>query len=400
VGVETSQRLTRRVEAIRASPTLAISRTLAEMRRQGRDVVDLGVGEPDFPTPDFVKQAGIRAIERNQTRYTDTPGEPALREAIATKFHRRGAPIDVSQVVVSAGGKQSLFNACQVLFQEGDEVLFFSPYWVSFPEMVRLAGATPVIVAARADNAFRPTLDDLRPAATERSRGVILNSPNNPTGAAIEMGELAKILAWARDRGLFVIFDECYEFFLYGGRPHASPTDLWEEHASHVLVSGAASKTYAMTGWRLGWAVGPKPVIAAMSAYQSHSTSNASSISQEAALAALTDEEKSTASVKAMLSEYASRRELIVSALNAIPGARCPAPDGAFYAFCDVSALYPKAKVSGSADFSRLLLERAGVATIPGAAFGEDRYIRFSFAAAREEIEKGMRLFAEFTSLL
>lgn len=400
MGVETSQQLTRRVESIRPSPTLAISRTLAEMRRRGRDVVDLGVGEPDFPTPDFVKQAGIRAIETDHTRYTDTPGEPALREAIAAKFRRRGAKIEASQVIVSAGGKQTLFNACQVLFQEGDEVLFFSPYWVSFPEMVRLAGATAVIVPARPENAFRPMLEDLRQFATERARGIILNSPNNPTGAAIEMGELAKILAWARDRGLFVIYDECYEFFLYGGRPHASPTDLWEDHSGHVLISGAASKTYAMTGWRLGWAVGPKPVIAAMSAYQSHSTSNASSISQEAALAALTDEERANASVHSMLAEYALRRDLIVSSLGGIPGVRCPAPDGAFYAFCNVSALYPKAKASGSVDFSRMLLERTGVATIPGAAFGEDRYIRFSFAAARHELEKGMRLFQEFVGSL
>jgi aspartate aminotransferase len=358
--------------------------------------VDLGVGEPDFPTPAFVKQAGIRAIENDRTRYTETAGEPALREAVAAKFRRRGAAVDASQVIVSAGGKQSLFGACQVLFQEGDEVLFFSPYWVSFPEMVRLSGAEPVIAPARPGNSFRPTLEELRPFATDRLKGIILNSPNNPTGAAIEMGELAKILSWARDRGIFVIYDECYEFFLYGGRPHASPTDLWEEHGTHVLISGAASKTYAMTGWRLGWAVGPKPVVAAMSAYQSHSTSNASSISQAAALEALTDEEESSASVQAMLSEYALRRKLIVSSLNSIEGVRCPSPDGAFYAFADVSALYPKSRVAGSTEFSKVLLERTGVATVPGAAFGEDRYIRFSFAAAREEIEKGMRLFSEF----
>ena len=368
------------------------------MRRLGKDIVDLGVGEPDFPTPDFVKRAGIRAIEGDHTRYTDTPGEMSLREAVAEKFRRRGASVDASQVAVSAGGKQTLFNACQVLFQEGDEVLFFSPYWVSFPEMVRLSGASPVVVPARPDNAFRPTLEDLKPHATERSRGVILNSPNNPTGAAIEKVDLAKILAWARDRGLFVLYDECYEFFLYGGRAHASPAEMWADHADHVLISGAASKTYAMTGWRLGWGVGPKPVIAAMSAYQSHSTSNACSISQEAALAALSEREAAEESVSEMLAEYALRRDAIVSALNAVDGVRCPAPDGAFYAFADVSALYPRAGASGSADFSKLLLERSGVATIPGAAFGEDRYIRFSFAAAREEIEKGMRLFQEFAA--
>ncbi|MGH9443174.1 MAG: pyridoxal phosphate-dependent aminotransferase [Thermoanaerobaculia bacterium] len=400
MGVGTLPRLTRRVESIQPSPTLAISRTLAEMRRQGRDVVDLGVGEPDFPTPEFVKQAGIRAIESNRTRYTETAGEPSLREAIAAKFRRRGASVDPSNVAVSAGGKQTLFNACQVLFQEGDEVLFFSPYWVSYPEMVRMAGATPVIVPARAGNAFRPTREDLDPVSTDRARGLILNSPNNPTGAAIEAGELAKILAWAREREIFVLYDECYEYFLYGGRTHASPAELWSSHGDHVLISGAASKTYAMTGWRLGWGVGPKPVISAMAAYQSHSTSNASSISQEAARTALTDQESATASVGAMLAEYAARRERIVEALNGITGVRCPAPDGAFYAFADVSPLFSKAGVGGSVEFSKLLLERVGVATIPGAAFGEDRYLRFSFAAARDEIERGMRLFGGFAEAL
>jgi aspartate aminotransferase len=397
-SVKTSPRLTRRAEGILPSPTLAVSRTLAELRRKGVDVVDLGVGEPDFPTPDFIKRAGIAAIEGNRTRYTETAGEPALREAIAEKFRRRGADVDASHVVVTAGGKQSLFDACQVLFQEGDEVLFFSPYWVSFPEMVRLSGATPAIARAKRENEFRPRLEDLLPIATDRTRGLILNSPNNPTGAAIDSAELGKMLAWAKERDIFVLYDECYECFLYDGRRHASPAEDWREHGDHVLISGAASKTFAMTGWRLGWAIASKPVIGAMSAYQSHSTSNASSISQAAAFAALTKTDVSESSVAEMLAEYARRRESIVSALNAIEGVRCPAPDGAFYAFADVSALYARAGVSGSADFSRLLLERAGVATIPGAAFGEDRYIRFSFAASGEEIRKGMRLFTEFVA--
>ena len=389
-------RLARRAREIRPSPTLAVSRTLAELRRRGADVVDLGVGEPDFPTPRFVKEAGIEAIEADRTRYTETPGEPALREAIAEKFRRRGADVSAAQVLVSAGGKQALFNACQVLFEEGDEVLVPAPYWVSFPEMVRLSGAAPVPAVTRRENGFRATLEDLRPAATERTRGLILNSPNNPTGAAIEPGELARILAWAKDRNVFVLYDECYELFLYDGRRHASPADTWAEHADHVLISGAASKTFAMTGWRLGWAVAPADVVAAMSGYQSHSTSNASSISQAAALAALTELDRAKDSVETMLAEYALRRKLITAALNAIPGVECPAPDGAFYAFADVSALFPRAGAAGSADFANVLLERAGVASVPGIAFGDDRYIRFSFAAATGEIERGMERFAEF----
>ncbi len=394
-GVRAGSRLTRRARGILPSPTLGVSRTLSEMRRRGADVVDLGVGEPDFPTPAFVKEAGIEAIEADRTRYTETSGEPPLREAIAEKFRRRGADVSPSQVIVSAGGKQTLFNACQVLFEEGDEVLVPAPYWVSFPEMVRLSGAEPVPAVARRENGFRPTLDDLLPAATDRTRGLILNSPNNPTGAAIDPAELRRILDWARDRGVFVLYDECYELFLYDGRPHASPAESWSEHADHVLISGAASKTFAMTGWRLGWAVGPADVIAAMSGYQSHSTSNASSISQAAALAALTELDRAEESVGAMLAEYAVRRKLITAALNAIPGVACPAPDGAFYAFADVSDLFAPAGAAGSAEFAKILLERGGVAAVPGVAFGDDRYVRFSFAAAASEIEKGMERFAQ-----
>jgi len=396
VPVPNAPRLTRRAREIRPSPTLAVSRTLADLRRRGVDVVDLGVGEPDFPTPRFVKEAGIEAIEADRTRYTETPGEPALREAIAEKFRRRGVDAEPSQVIVTAGGKQALFEACQVLFEEGDEVLVPAPYWVSFPEMIRLSGATPVFAPSRRENGFRPALDDLIPAFSERTRGLILNSPNNPTGAAIEEGELARILAWTKERRIFVLYDECYELFLYDGRRHASPADDWAAHADHVLISGAASKTFAMTGWRLGWAVAPKDVIAAMSGYQSHSTSNASSISQAAALAALTELERAKESVDAMLAEYALRRKLVTAALNAVPGVECPAPDGAFYAFADVSALFPRSGAAGSEEFSQLLLERGRVASVPGIAFGDDRYIRFSFAAAREEIEKGMERFAEF----
>ena len=394
--VGSSPRLSARAGSIRPSPTLAIARTLADLRRRGVDVVDLGVGEPDFPTPAFVKEAGIEAIRANRTRYTDTPGEPELREAIAEKFRRRGADVGPANVIVTAGGKQSLFEACQVLFQEGDEVLFFAPYWVSFPEMVRLSGATPVPVPSRRENGFRPALADLAASAGDRTRGLILNSPNNPTGAAIEEHELARILAWAKERDVFVLYDECYELFLYDGRRHASPAERWAEHGEHVLISGAASKTFAMTGWRLGWAVAPAAVVSAMSGYQSQSTSNASSIGQAAALAALTERDRAAASVGEMLDEYARRRDLIVGALQAIPGVECPAPDGAFYAFADVSALFARAGARGSVEFANLLLERGRVACVPGAAFGDDRYVRFSFAAAREEIEKGMERFAEF----
>jgi aspartate aminotransferase len=400
VTVRVSRRLARRVEALTPSPTLAVSKTAAELKARGVDVVDLGLGEPDFATPDFVKAAGKAAIDADKTRYTDGAGTPALREAIAEKFRRRGADVGPGNVLVAAGGKQGLFNACQVLFEEGDEVAIFSPYWVSFPEMVRLSGATPVYVPTRRENAWRPTTADLEAMAFRRLRGLILNSPTNPTGAVVEERELGRILRWARERDVFVLFDECYEFFLYDGRRHASPAPMWAEHGDHVLISGAASKTWAMTGWRLGWAVAPADVVSAMASYQSHSTANACSISQTAALAALTEEDASSASVARMLAEYARRREVMCGGLSSLPGVVCPMPDGAFYAFADVSALYARAGVAGSAEFAKLLLEKTGVATVPGSAFGEDRCIRFSFAASLDRIREGVRRFGEFVAAL
>lgn len=391
-----SRRLSRRVEGLAPSATLAISKAATELVRRGIDIVDLGLGEPDFPTPGFVRRAGVAAIEGGRTRYTDGAGTPLLREAVAEKFRRRGARrLGPSNVLISAGGKQGLFNACQVVFEDGDDVAIFSPYWVSFPEMVRLAGANPLFVPTRRDDGHRPALEDLASAATERLRGVILNSPANPTGAVIDAEELARILDWCRDRDLFVLFDECYEKFLYDGRRHASPAEVWEEHADHVIISGSVSKTFAMTGWRLGWSVGPPDVIAAMCSYQGHATANACSISQEAALAALTEEEAARESVAAMLSEYARRRDVICEGLNSIPGVRCPRPDGAFYAFAEVQSLFRGAGAGGSAEFARILLERAAVAAVPGIAFGDDRCLRFSFAASLDRISEGVRRFAE-----
>jgi aspartate aminotransferase len=395
-----ASRLSRRMSRISPSPTLALSRTLAELRARGRDVVDLGLGEPDFATPKHIKQAGIQAIQNDRTKYTEGSGTRPLREAVAEKFRRRGAAVDASNILVGAGGKQGLFTACQALFEEGDEVLLLSPYWVSFPEMIRLSGADPVIVRTRVENRWRPTLSDIEPWVTDRTRGLILNSPNNPTGASLDAEELLRILRFTREREIFVLFDECYEYFLYDGRPHVSPAESWEEHGDHVLISGAASKTYSMTGWRLGWAVGPAELISAMGSYQSHATANACSISQEAALAALTEEDASRESIAAMLSEYSKRRRRIVEALNGISGVSCLLPDGAFYAFADVSRLFPASGAAGSIDFARQLLERAGVAGVPGAAFGEDRCVRFSFAAKLDSIEEGMRRFYEFASAL
>lgn len=395
-----ASRLARRVASVAPSPTLAVSNAAAELKRQGIDLVDFGLGEPDFPTPEFVKRAGIAAIEANKTKYTDVGGTRALRDAIVAKFRHRGADIAPANVVVGAGGKQGLFDACQALFDGGDDVVIFSPYWVSFPEMVRLAEARPVFAKTERANGFRPTLDGLAAAVTDKTRGLILNSPVNPTGAVVEERELLAMLRFCRGREIFVLFDECYEHFVYDGRPHVSPVPFWKDHGDHVLVSGGTSKTFSMTGWRLGWAVGPPDLISAMTTYQSHATANASSISQEAALTALTREDEARRAIEGMLSEYTKRRHRMVSALNALEGVDCVEPDGAFYAFADVSALYPKSGTNGSAEFAKLLLERARVVAVPGCAFGDDRFIRFSFATSLEAIDEGMRRLAGFVKSL
>ncbi len=361
------------------------------------DVVDLSIGEPDFPTPAYVGRAGVRAIEGGRTKYTDVAGEAALRDAIAAKYAReQGATVARENIIVTAGAKQAVFNVCVALFDEGDEVALFSPYWVSFPEMVRLAGASPIFVPTSLDDGWRVTAAGLDGAGASRARGVILNSPNNPTGAVASAAELSRIVDWCAARDAWLVYDETYDRFLYDGRPHASAAALRSGY-ERIVVTGAASKTYAMTGWRLGWAIGPRELISAMTSYQSHTTSNASSISQAAALEALTDLESASASVADMLEHYSSRRKTMVEGLAAIGGIRCPMPEGAFYAFADVSALYERKGVSGSAGFCDRLLAEAHVAAVPGDAFGDDRCVRFSFATKSDRIREGVSRIADWS---
>jgi aspartate aminotransferase len=388
----TAPRLSRRVAHLAPSPTGAVARAATALAASGVDVVDFGLGEPDFPTPEFVRKAGIAAIETGHTRYTDNAGSPALRDAIAAKYRReQGAVCARENVLVTAGAKQAVFNVCQALFGEGDEVALFAPYWVSFPEIVKLCGAAPLVVPTDIRSGWKPTAAALDRAATARPRGVIVNSPSNPSGAVIEEDELARILDWCDRRDAVLIFDETYDHFLYGGRRHVSAAGLAAKHPGRVVVTGAASKTYAMTGWRLGWALASPELVSAMASYQSHSTSNASSISQEAVRAALTDVARSEASVRDMLAHYGERRELMVSRLTAIPGIECVAPEGAFYTFPRVDAFYARKKTAGSVEFCRRLLDEAHVAAVPGEAFGVDACVRFSFATPIERVEEGLR---------
>jgi aspartate aminotransferase len=393
----TDIRLSRRIAALLPSSTTAAARKARALAASGVDVVDFSLGEPDFATPDFVGRAGMRAIEAGKTRYTDVAGESLLREAIAEKYRReQGAAVTRENVLVTAGAKQAVFNVCQALFDEGDAVALFSPYWVSFPEMVRLSGARPVYATTALPEGWRPSAELLE-AQAGSVRGVILNSPNNPTGAVVEPEELLRIVDWCAARDAWLIYDETYDRFLYDGHRHASAAALRGRYG-RIVVTGAASKTFAMTGWRLGWAVGPPELVSAMVSYQSHTTSNASSISQAAALEALTDLSGASASVAAMLARYDARRRLMVQGLSAVPGIRCPMPSGAFYAFADVAALYPARGVPGSAAFCERLLGEAHVAGVPGDAFGDDSCVRFSFATDEDRIREGVRRIAAWAA--
>ena len=285
----TDWRLSRRIAALAPSSTTAAGKKAKALAASGVDVVDLSIGEPDFPTPRFVSEAGARAIEGGRTKYTDVAGDAALREAVARKYEReQGAKASRDNVIITAGAKQAVFNVCQAVFDEGDRVALFSPYWVSFPEMVRLAGAAPEFVPTSIDDGWPPTAAALERHASRETRGVILNSPNNPTGAAVDVGELSRIVDWCAARDAWLVYDETYDRFLFDGRRHASAAALRSRY-ERIAVTGAASKTWAMTGWRLGWVLGPAELVTAISSYQSHTTSNASSISQAAALEALTD---------------------------------------------------------------------------------------------------------------
>jgi len=382
-------RLTRRVNEMQVSPTLAVMNRALELKAQGVDVVDLGPGEPDFPTPQSVCAAGKRAIDEGQTKYTAGNGTKALRDALAARYNRRyGTSVTAENVIAGTGGKQELFNVTLALVDEGDEVIIPSPYWVSFPDQVQFAGGTPVFAATDPQNDFRPTFAGIEAAATERTRGVIINSPCNPTGAVIAEKELQHIVEWCASRDLFLMFDETYEFFVYDGAKHVSAGRWFDEYPETVVCINSMSKTFAMTGWRLGYAIAHRDVITAAGKIQSHSTSNPSSISQAAALEALSggDDE-----VQRMWEAYRDRRAWLMPAINGIDGICCAHPDGAFYIFPDVSAFFGRGSVRDSQTLTNYLLDEARVAVIPGSAFGSDDHIRISYATSMERLQEGVR---------
>jgi aspartate aminotransferase len=366
-----------------------------KLKAKGVDVVDFGPGEPDFPTPEHIKQAAIEALRQNRTKYTPTAGIAPLREAVC-QWHARelGSSYEPAECVINVGGKHAIFNAVSALIQEGDEVVIPAPYWVSFPDIVKLAGGEPVFAPTKASEGFRSSAAQIEQAITPRTRMVIINSPNNPTGAVISPAEFERIYDVCRRREIWLMTDECYSHFTYGD---AKPYSIASVAGSkpHVIVIGSLSKTFAMTGWRLGYTLAPKPLIDAINKLQSQSTSNPTSIAQYAALAALTGPMDS---VPLMLAEYAKRRTRILNGLRAIAGVTCPEPSGAFYAFPDVSARFGGG-VSNSTALARQLLERQHVAVVPGDAFGAPGCLRFSYATSIERIDEGLRRLEAFFSV-
>ena len=384
--------LSERVKKIKPSATLAMDTKAKAMKAQGLDIVNFGVGEPDFDTPDHIKEAAIKAIREGFTKYTAVGGIDALKDAIIAKLKNdNGLDYTREEIIVSCGAKHSLYNIAQALYGPGDEVLIPSPYWVSYPDQVLLSDAVPVFVHTTEADSFMLKPEVLESKITKKTKALILNSPSNPTGFIYDRKALEAIAAIAVKHNIYVIADEVYEKLVYDGHEHISIASLGKEIKARTIVVNALSKSHAMTGWRIGYAAGPKEIIKAMTNIQSQSTSNPNSIAQKAAVAALTGPQDS---VGIMCAEFDKRRKFLVDGLNSIKGIRCLPPTGAFYVFPNVSALYGKKagtrQINSSLDFALYLLEEAKVALVHGEAFGDDNYIRISYATSMENIEKAL----------
>jgi aspartate aminotransferase len=389
--------IARRAAAIKPSPTLATAAKAKAMKAQGIDVVDFGVGEPDFDTPENVKQAGIRAIQAGFTKYTPAGGTDELKEAVIEKFKRdNGLQYEKSQVLISCGAKHSLYNIAEALFDPGDEVIIPSPFWVSYPDQVLLNDATPVIVETTEEEGFKLSAGKLEKAVTKKTKALVLNSPSNPTGLAYDKKTLEEIAGVAVRHGIYVISDEIYEKLIYDGFTHYSIASLAPEVKDLTIVVNGVSKSHSMTGWRIGYAAGPRDVITAMANIQSQSTSNPASISQKAAVEALRGPQDF---IRTMNLEFDKRRKYMVERLNRMKGVSCLMPVGAFYAFPRTSLLYGRSgngnRIANSSDLAAYLLNEAGVALVSGDAFGADAYLRLSYATSMENIIKGLDRFEQ-----
>ncbi|MEK9627798.1 MAG: pyridoxal phosphate-dependent aminotransferase [Nitrospinota bacterium] len=392
-----------RIEQVKPSMTLAIDAKAKEMKAQGEDVIGFGAGEPDFNTPERIKQAAIRAIEANDTHYTPVGGTFELKDAIITKMKRdNGLDYDRSQILVSCGAKHSFYNLAQAMWEEGDEVIIPAPYWVSFPEMVVLSGAKPVIIDTNASNNFKITVDQIKEVLTPKTRAILINTPSNPTGFAYEKSELEAIAAFALENNLLMISDEIYEWIIFDDFKHTSIASLSKEAQKNCVVINGVSKCYAMTGWRIGYIAADAEIVKRVQKLQGQSTSGPCSISQAASVEALVGPHDD---VQEMVREFEKRRNIMVDQLAAIPGVECRRPNGSFYSFPDFSGLYGKKdrngkELQGSLDFTEFLLTEKKVAIVPGIAFGADANARMSFATSLDKIEEGVKRIKEAVELL
>ena len=388
--------LTDRINRIEVSATMAVVAEAEKLRSAGADLVDYGAGEPHFATPQHIKDAAIAAINANFTKYTAVGGISDLKDAIRNRHAKDfGSDYKREETIASTGGKHALFNAMQVLVDHGDEVILPVPYWVSFKDIIQYGGGVPVYVATDEANGFKLSFEAVERAITSRTKAIVLNTPSNPSGAVMDAEEIEAIVRLAHGRGIYVLADECYVYLNFTGKRFSSGslTDCKE----HLIVLGSLSKTYAMTGWRMGYALSPAPITAAMNKLQSQSTSNPTSIVQKAAIAALNGPQEC---VHEMLVDYIKLREHLVAGLRDIPGITCAMPQGAFYAYPNVSHFFGKAGMNSAADVASKLLREAHVVVVPGEAFGTKEHIRLSYATSMKEVERGLERMKKFFGAL
>jgi aspartate aminotransferase len=392
----TALKFTDRINRIEPSATMAVVAEADKLRQAGVDVVDLSVGEPHFSTPQHIKDAAIAAINNNFTRYTAVGGTTELKDAIIQRHAQDfGSGYKREEAMASVGGKHVLFNAIQVLVDHGDEVILPVPYWVSFKDIVRYAGGNCVLLQSDEDEGFRVTADMVARLVTPRTKLIILNSPANPSGAVMSPEDLTEVVRFAAERGIWVISDECYVYLNYTGREFSIGS--LQEQRDRIIVVGSLSKTYAMTGWRMGYALSPAAVTSAMQKLQSQSTSNPTSIVQKAAVAALKGPQECVAEMR---KEYIQLRDHVLAGLGSINGVKCAKPEGAFYVYPNVSAFFGRSGIHSPADFSRKLLHEAHIATVPGEGFGTSEHIRISYATSQKELDRGLERLRKFVGSL
>lgn len=390
--------LSDRTRRIGVSPTMKVAAEALRLKAQGVDVIDLGAGEPDFPTPAHISRAAHEAIDANFTKYTTNSGTDELKRAVCARYKADyGVEFTPADVIATAGGKQALFNAAMCLFGAGDEVITHVPGWPTLVEQIKLADATPVIVRTHAEDGFRVRAEPILAAMTPRTRGIVINSPGNPTGALIGEDDMAALATEAARRGIWILVDLCYEKLIYDTTPHNLPGILSSRLRDHMVLCGSASKAYAMTGWRCGWMVGPPALVSACNALQSHSTSNVCSITQKAVAVALTSDQSC---VTEMLDEYRRRRDQVCAWLAEEPRIRLQKPQGAFYVFADVSEFLSPDGVRTTADLAQALLDERRVALTPGEAFDAPGFIRISYATSLETLQRGCERIIDYVRTL